>query len=356
MKPTGKKGKKKKPTGRFDNFIARYGLVTGIGVVVIVIGLAVFCSLALTSYNGDKEVTVYIPSGSDRKAIADTLDSRLGRDFGGRVYSFWKLQGGKPEVATGAYTVARGMSALRLSRRIATGTQSPVRVSFPATRGMTRLAERITRHLDVTPGQFLEATNKILTDSGFTAAQFPAVFMPDTYEFYWNTPAESLVKRMLTQYRRFWNAERLAKARRLGLTPVEVSTLASIVEEETAKGDERPMVARLYLNRLEKGMKLQADPTVKFAIGDEKLRRITHAMLSTPSPYNTYLHQGLPPGPIRVVEPSTIDAVLDAPVHDYIYMCAKEDFSGYHNFATTYADHEANARRYQAELNRRGIR
>ena len=155
---------------------------------------------------------------------------------------------------------------------------------------------------------------------------------------------------------RFWDKSRRSKAARLGLTPAEVATIASIVEEETAKTDEKPKVARLYLNRLQKGIKLQADPTVKFASGDFSLRRITGKHLAIESPYNTYKISGLPPGPIRVPASSTLDAVLNAPNHNYIYMCAKEDFSGYHNFASDYATHQANARRYQAELNRRGIR
>ena len=153
----------------------------------------------------------------------------------------------------------------------------------------------------------------------------------------------------------WWNAERVARAHALGLTPVEVATVASIVEEETAKADERGKVARLYINRLRKGMRLQADPTVKFASRRFDLRRIAGDVLKTDSPYNTYMVQGLPPGPIRVASKSAIEAVLDAPEHDYIYMCAKNDFSGYHDFAVDYATHQANARRYQAELNKRNI-
>ncbi len=165
-----------------------------------------------------------------------------------------------------------------------------------------------------------------------------------------------MVRRLLDYRNRFWSKERRSKAASLGLTPSQVATIASIVEEETAKADEKPKVARLYLNRLKKGIKLQADPTVKFATGDFTLRRITGKHLAIESPYNTYKVNGLPPGPIRIPAAATIDAVLNAPKHDYIYMCAKEDFSGYHNFASDYATHMANARRYQAELNRRGIR
>ena len=206
-----------------------------------------------------------------------------------------------------------------------------------------------------TPEEFLEACYEVLPDSGFDRPNFPAAFIPDSYEFYWSSTPANVVTRLLDYRNKFWTDERRSKAKSLGLTPTEVATVASIVEEETAKTDEKPKVARLYLNRIAKGIKLQADPTVKFASGDFSLRRITGKHLAIESPYNTYRIKGLPPGPIRVAAGATIDAVLNAPDHDYIYMCAKEDFSGYHNFAKDYATHQANARRYQAELNRRQI-
>ena len=167
---------------------------------------------------------------------------------------------------------------------------------------------------------------------------------------------EQFVARMQKENKRFWTPERIAKAKAQGLTPNEVMTLASIVDEETAKEDEKPMVAGLYLNRLKRGMLLQADPTVKFALGQFELRRILYAHLQTDSPYNTYKYAGLPPGPIRIPGMAAIESVLNPSKHNYTYMCAKEDLSGYHNFATTLSQHNANARRYQQALNRMGIR
>ena len=160
---------------------------------------------------------------------------------------------------------------------------------------------------------------------------------------------------MEKEHERFWNKDRRDKAQALGMTPIEVATLASIVEEETNASPEKPIVAGLYINRLHRGMPLQADPTVRFAVGDFERQRITHADLSINSPYNTYLHAGLPPGPIRIATPQGLDAVLNYARHNYLYMCAKEDFSGRHNFASNYAEHLRNARRYQQALNKRKI-
>lgn len=182
------------------------------------------------------------------------------------------------------------------------------------------------------------------------------MFIPNTYEVYWDMNVEKLLKRMDKEHKAFWNQSRLAKAEEIGLSPLEVSILASIVEEETAVNDEKPTVAGLYINRLKRGIPLQADPTVKFAVGDFTLKRILHKHLETDSPYNTYKVAGLPPGPIRMPSIIGLNSVLNYQKHDYIYMCAKEDFSGRHNFATNLAQHNANARRYQNALNRRGIK
>ena len=191
---------------------------------------------------------------------------------------------------------------------------------------------------------------------GYDTATIVCLFVPNTYEVYWNTPIENFLTRMKKEHDKFWNNDRQAKAAALGLNPNEVCTLASIIDEETSNNPEKPMIARMYLNRLKKDMPLQADPTVKFALKDFALKRIYHNMLNTDSPYNTYKYTGLPPGPIKVASVAGIDAVLNAPNHNYLYMCAKEDFSGTHNFASSYSEHLRNAAKYSKALNERGIK
>ena len=191
---------------------------------------------------------------------------------------------------------------------------------------------------------------------GYSKETLPALFIPNTYEVYWNISAEDFMARMQKEHKAYWNEERIQKAQTIGLTPIEVATLASIVEEETANQAEKPMVAGLYINRLKKGMLLQADPTVKFSLQEFGLKRILFKHLEVDSPYNTYKYAGLPPGPIRVPSYQGLESVLNYTQHNYIYMCAKEDFSGTHNFAVTSAQHAANARKYQQALNKRGIR
>lgn len=326
-------------------------------LVVIIIGAGLYiASLVFDRYDGETTVRVNIPDGSTREAVADSLTASLGADFARSVDRLWKWQGGTPEEAHGSYAVAPGTTALRLSRAIRYGRQTPVRLTFNNVRTLDALAERLSAKMEFSPGDFTAACDSVLPEFNFKPAQYPAAFLPDTYEVYWTDSAIKTVRKLVDVRNNFWNDERRAKARNLGLTPVGVATVASIVEEETAKADERPKVARLYLNRLATGMPLQADPTVKFAVGDFSLRRITGKHLKMASPYNTYINKGLPPGPIRIPDRKTLEGVLDAPQHDFLYMCAKSDFSGYHDFARTFADHRRNAARYQSELNKRGIK
>lgn len=327
-------------------------------IFIILAGVATlicFWALGLEGYRGG-DTWVKVPKEATVGDLRDTLRTKLGSSMGNRVFMLWKLQGGDMQKAHGAYLVKNGQIALRTSRAIASGRETPIKLTFNNVRTMKQLAAKITENTEITAAEFLTQSDSLLASRGFKKEEYPAVFMPDTYEAYWSGSGKSITEKILKHYTNFWTQERKQKAKELGLTPVQVATIASIVEEETAKVDERPMVARLYLNRFHKNMRLQADPTVKFAVGDFSIKRISGSHLNTNSPYNTYLRNGIPPGPIKMPSAATIDAVLNAPAHNYLYMCARADFSGYHIFAKDYPTHMVNAKRYQEELNRRGIR
>lgn len=261
-------------------------------------------------------------------------------------------------IRTGRYAVRPGEGAFVVFRHLKRGLQTSVKLTIPEARTMDRLAAAIGRKLMLDSAEVAEG----LSDSAFCAqygydtATIAALFVPDTYEVYWNISFERLMERMKRENKKFWNFERTEKAQNMGLTPIEVATLASIIDEETANISEKPMIAGMYYNRLKQDMPLQADPTIKFALKDFALRRIYHKLLTIDSPYNTYKNTGLPPGPIKIASIGGIDAVLNHVRHDYLYMCAKEDFSGTHNFATTYKEHLVNAAKYSRALNERGIK
>jgi UPF0755 protein len=258
----------------------------------------------------------------------------------------------------GRFAVEPGMSNNILLNRLRRGQQAPIRLTFNNIRLISDLTDRLSDQLMLESDDLLAylGDEKYCESLGFDTVTMKTMFIPNTYEVYWNIPADKLIERMKREYDVFWTADRLKKADDIHLSPIEVSILASIVEEETAVPDEYPVVAGLYINRLLKGMSLQADPTVKYAVGDFTLKRILNKHLAVDSPYNTYLQEGLPPGPIRFPSVRGIDAVLNYTHHNYLYMCAKEDFSGRHNFAVTLKEHNRNADKYRAELNRRGIR
>ncbi len=310
---------------------------------------------ALSGFSGNEAVWVLIPYGASEWQVADSLRTALGDSFGGTVASLWN---GDTKVSHGAYRIEPGERAWRVARKIGRGRQMPVRLTFNNLRTMRQLSELIGKRMEFSPEEFLAAADSLAVARAMVkrSEELPSMFVPDTYEAYWTDSPEKVVG-MLFKYRdRFWNEDRRAKAEALRLTPVEVAVLASIVEEESNVADERPLIARLYINRLERGMPLQADPTVKFACGDFAARRVTGAMLRKESPYNTYRCAGLPPGPIRIPSKEAIDAVLDAPAHDWLYMCAKADFSGRHAFAADFAAHTRNAAAYRRALDARGIR
>ncbi len=304
-----------------------------------------------------KNQLIFIPGNSSFNDVVDTLErNELLIDAQGFR---WVAKHKKyPErIIPGCYKIKDGMTNNELINLLRSGVQTPVKVTFNNIRTLPQLAGHIAKRIEPDSLQLITLMNdsSLIKKYGFNEATFISMFIPNTYEFYWTTSAKSFLDRMNREYRKFWNKSRTEKAEAVGLTPVEVSTLASIVDEETAKNDEKPVVAGLYLNRLKKGIKLQADPTIKYAIGDFTVKRILNKDLKIDSPYNTYLYAGLPPGPIRIPSIQGIDAVLNYKKHNYLYMCAKEDFSGYHNFSATLKQHNIYAARYRKALREKKI-
>lgn len=261
-------------------------------------------------------------------------------------------------VKPGKYLIKDRMNNKDLVLLLRSGKQEPVKVVLHAIRTKAELAGKIGRQLEADSAGLMKLMNDDTYMAKYGLNKFTAIslFLPNTYEFYWSTPNEKFMERMHSYYEKFWNAERLNKANALGLSPGEVSTLASIVQMETHKADEKPKVAGVYINRLRIGMPLQADPTVIFGIGDFTIKRLSTADTKHPSPYNTYQVKGLPPGPIYLPTQQSIDAVLNYEKHNYLYFCARDDFSGYHTFTNDYNQHLANARKYHKALNKRNIR
>lgn len=327
-------------------------------LVAIAGGLAVYgYSVISTGFRIDKTVYVYVDDKKDYNDLLRQLKDSAGLESMSNFDKLASVLSYKDNIKTGRYAVKPGMTIHDLIKNLRSGNQTPVKLRFNNLRIKEDLAERIGEQLMFGQKELLDVLNDSQTCEalGFNPATVVAMFIPNTYEVYWDISVDGFLKRMNQEYTAFWTEERKNKAKEIGLTPVEVSILASIVEEESTYSDEYPVVAGLYLNRLRVGQPLQADPTVKFAVGDFSLRRILNKHLEVDSPYNTYLHKGLPPGPIRIPSIKGIDAVLNYAEHDYFYMCAKEDFSGYHNFARTHAEHERNAAKYRMALNARRI-
>lgn len=335
-------------------------LITIICIVCIALAGAFFYveSIISTKFKIDKRVYIYIDESKDYNNILKQLDTTAHVENLSKFKQIADYYNYSENIKTGRYAIDPDMTIRDVVALLKGGHQTPVKLKFNNIRTKVDLAERLSNQLMMSKETILEA----LSDSvrcaalGFNVETIDCMFIPNTYEVYWDISLDSFLKRMHTEYNRFWTEDRKAKAKAQGLTPVEASILSAIVEEECYFSDEYPMVAGLYLNRLRSGQMLQADPTVKYAVGDFSLKRILFAHLQVDSPYNTYKHEGLTPGPIRVPSIKGIDAVLNATKHDYLYMCAKEDFSGRHNFAVTHAEHVRNANKYRAALNTRGIK
>jgi UPF0755 protein len=326
---------------------------------VLVICIYVICNLFFgisVSPKGDK-ATIFIPEEASYDQAMDSVEANLTIKNKKMLHWVAAKKNYQKLVKPGKYIIDRPLSYNELINILRGGKQTPISITFSNVRTLNELAGRIGGQIEADSAEIMDFFTDPgnYSDDGFKSENVISVFIPDTYEFYWNTSAGKLYNRMLREYRKFWNRDRLKKSEEIGLSQIEVSTLASIVDEEVLKSDEKPRIAGVYLNRLKRGIPLQADPTIKFAINNFTVNRILFKHLETESPYNTYKHAGLPPGPIGCPSINGIDAVLNAEKHDYIYFAAKSDFSGYHNFSRTLSEHNRYANQYQRELNKRRI-
>lgn len=328
-----------------------------IGGICLLIGIVAGYLLAPVS-KSDKPAYIYINADDNLDNVCQKLDEVAS----GRASMVVKLLSGVTgygsHIRSGRYEISEGMGAIQLFRNLRNGHQEPVRLTIRSVRTKEKLAESLAENLMLKKDSILAALNDeaVCKAFGLNTNTIVSMFIPNTYEVYWDIKLDKFLQRMKRESDAFWDADRMEKANQLGMTPVQVITLASIIDEETANSDEKPRVAGMYYNRLQKNMPLQADPTIKFAMQQFQLHRIYRNMLDVESPYNTYRNVGLPPGPIRIPSVDGIEAVLILEHHDYLYMCAKEDFSGTHNFAVTYAEHLKNAAKYSKALDARGVK
>ncbi len=334
-----------------------------IAFVVLILFGAAFAAWGYGQFMGsavDETMLVSVSSedveSGNWEAIEAQILPNINHGWAFKIYAkYLKLNS---SIKAGRYRFEPEMSVVRIVRMLKLGEQQAVNVTFNNIRTLPDLAGRISSQLNVDSLELINYLNRedVAEKYGFNSQTLLSMFIPNTYQFYWNTTPERFVDRIYLEYNKFWNEDRKAKAEALNLSRLEVVTLASIIYEETKQTSEMARVAGVYANRLRIGMPLQADPTVKYAVGDFTLKRVLNKHLEYDSPYNTYKYRGLPPSPISMPSIAAIDAALSPEKHSYLYFCARPTFDGYHNFAKTLSEHNANARAYINELNRLKIK
>jgi UPF0755 protein len=304
-----------------------------------------------------EDYVLYIPSGSNFLSVMDSLEKNQVLTDKLSFAFVSKLLGYQERVRSGRYVLPKNSTNLTVVRKLKNGQQDPLKLTFNNVRIKKDLAEKLDEKLEFSAEEFLALLNdpKVVAKYGFDTNTVMAMFLPNTYEVFWNASPEEFLKKMNREYKKFWNNERLAKAKAAGFTPLEISIIASIVEAETNKDSEKSRIAGVYINRLRSDMPLQADPTVKFALQDFSIKRVTQEHTACNSPYNTYKCSGLPPGPINMPSKTSLDAVLNYEKHKFIYFCASPNEIGYHDFAESYRDHVNNANRYRKYLDKQKI-
>ena len=328
-----------------------------LGLAFMIIAVLVTAIYPFIIRKTGENAVIRIPANATEEIVADTLRKYYGNKFANSVIMLVRLRSIDFSTRHGLYEIAAGNNALSVARRISSGGETPVTITINGFRNFNLLCEKIASKMDFSATELKECIedSTTLAPYGLSPSQALALFFDDSYQIYWSASPKDLVKKIGSYYLSVWNPERRAEADNLHLSPSEVMILASIVDEESNAKAEKGTIGRLYINRLQRGMKLQSDPTVRFAVGDFTIKRIKSNHLKVDSPYNTYQHSGLPPGPIRTTSVSTIDLILKSSPNNYLYMCAKEDFSGTHNFATNFEEHSKNARKYREALNNRNI-
>jgi UPF0755 protein len=335
-------------------------IILAVAIILFIVGCIVgfkFYSIYFAPNVTSNEKYLYIKTGDQLDDLyAEIKQKRILNDVGSFSQAAAKMELA-PKVKPGRYKLTKGMNNRNLVNMLKSGNQEPVKLKFQNIRMKEDFAAYLAKSLEADSNAFIGLLDSaaLVEKYGFTTDNIYTMFIPNTYELYWTTTPIEFFDKMHTEYEKFWNADRKKKAEALNLTPMQVTVLASIVDGEAIFDKEMPIIAGLYLNRLSKGIFLQADPTVIFANGDFTVKRVTGPLLRVDSKYNTYKYAGLPPGPIMMPSIKAVDAVLNKDTNNYIYMCAKEDFSGYHNFAVTKAEHEVNARKYRDALNKRNI-
>ena len=307
----------------------------------------------------DNETVVYISSETQYNALIEQLRPSLNSNLQRRAFDFYaeRLDLEK-RFRTGRYMFREGESVIRAVRRLVLGEQSPVKLVVGEARTLPQLAGKLASQIEADSATLLSVmrNKQLRKELGFVKDSTIAMFIPNTYEVWWDITPERLLHRIKREYDHFWNEERSTKLKRCGLSKYEAMTLASIVYEEVKIPSEMRMIAGVYINRMRRGIALQACPTVKYAMGDFALQRILHKHLKYRSPFNTYINRGLPPAPICVPSIAAIDAVLNYADHNYLYFCARPELDGRHNFARTLAEHNANSRKYSAAIEKLGVK
>ena len=354
---TTRKGKKKSSYGMVKKVLTIFVVIVALSGGLL--GWNFYQSLFSdnVTLEGEDSAYLYIPSGSNYNDVVHILENRgLLLD---KTSFHWtaELMKYTKNVKPGRYKLKENMGNRELISLLRSGNQDPVMLTFNNIRTKEEFSGYVASHLEFDSLSLISLLNDVdfLRAFGLNPRIAYTMFIPNTYELYWNLSAEDFFRRMHKEYKAFWTHERKLKAKKHNLSPVSATILASIVDQETARDSEMPTIAGVYMNRLKRGQRLQADPTVVFAVGDFTINRVLNKHIAYDSPYNTYRYRGLPPGPITMPSIKAIDAVLNREDHNYLYFCAKADFSGYHAFAETFVQHQRNAVKFRNALNKRKI-